>query len=79
MDSGSLKEINFGIQKLSIIVKSNIIFAFLVEDMDPLIERYMYLIVDDFIANKKEDVDSFNGDVSIFNDFDKNLENYFKI
>ena len=79
-ESGAeLKEINFGNQRFYMITKNNVIFAFLVEYLNPLIERYMYLIVDDFLEQFKEYLIDFNGDVSPFPEFKKKIELYFKI
>ena len=79
-DSGAeLKEINFGNQRFYMITKNNVIFAFLVEDLNSLVERYMYLIADDFLEQFKEDLIDFSGDVSHFPEFEKKIDLYFEI
>ena len=79
-ESGAeLKEINFGNQRFYMITKSNVIFAFLVEDLNSLIERYMYLIADDFLEQFKDHVTNFNGDVTPFKEFEKKIDLYFEI
>jgi hypothetical protein len=74
-----LKEINFGNQQFYVISKSNVIFAFLVENMNSLLQRYMYLIADEFLYQFKDYLKDFNGDVTPFNEFEKNINQYFII
>lgn len=79
-ESGAkLKEINFGNQRFYMITKSNVIFAYLVEKVNPLLERYMYLIAEDFLNEFKEYVINFSGDVSRFSSFHKTINQYFII
>jgi len=79
-ESGAeLKEINFGNQRFYMITKNNVIFAFLVEDLNSIIKRYMYLIADDFLEQFKEHLIGFNGDVSPFHEFENKIDLYFKI
>jgi hypothetical protein len=74
-----LKEINFGNQQFYVISKSNVIFAFLVENMNSQLQRYMYLIADEFLYKYKDYLKDFNGDVTPFNEFEKNINAYFII
>ncbi len=74
-----LKEINFGNQQFYVISKSNVIFAFLVENMNPLLQRYMYLIADEFLYQFKDYLKKFNGDVTPFNEFEQKINQYFII
>ncbi|MFX1365713.1 MAG: hypothetical protein ACFFCE_16430 [Promethearchaeota archaeon] len=74
-----LKEINFGNQQFYVISKSNVIFAFLVENMNSLLQRYMYLIADEFIFDFRDYIKDFNGDVTPFNEFEKKINQYFII
>ncbi len=74
-----LKEINFGNQQFYVISKSNVIFAFLVDNMNSLLQRYMYLIADEFLYQYKDYLKNFNGDVTPFNEFEKNINQYFII
>ncbi|MHA2181466.1 MAG: hypothetical protein ACXAAH_08590 [Promethearchaeota archaeon] len=74
-----LKEINFGNQQFYVISKNNVIFAFLVENMNSLLQRYMYLIADEFLYIYKDYIKNFNGDVTPFNEFEKNINQYFLI
>ena len=79
-ESGAeLKEINFGNQRFYVIIKNNVIFAFLVEDLNQVIERYMYLIVDDFLEQYKEHLIDFDGNVTPFHEFEKKIDFYFEI
>jgi len=79
-ESGAeLKEINFGNQCFYMISKRNVIFAFLVENLNSLIERYMYLIADDFLEQYKEHLVDFTGDISPFHVFKKKIDLYFEI
>ena len=61
------------------ITKKNIIFAFLVEKLTPLIKRYMYLMADEFLEEYKQDLENFNGDVTRFYKFEHNINRYFSI
>ena len=74
-----LKVIDFGKQRFYIITKKQAIFAFLVKDMNDLLKRYMYLISDEFIHRYKEDLRSFDGDVSKYEGFKQVIRKYFKI
>jgi hypothetical protein len=74
-----LKEINFGNQQFYVISKSNVIFAFLVESMNSLLQRYMYLIADEFLYQYKDYIKAFSGDVTPFAAFEKNINQYFII
>ncbi|TFG29301.1 MAG: hypothetical protein EU532_03400 [Promethearchaeota archaeon] len=76
---GKLKEINFGNQLFYTITKKNIIFAFLVEKLTPLIKRYMYLMADEFLEEYNQDLENFNGDVTRFYKFEHNINRYFSI
>ncbi|MFX1443537.1 MAG: hypothetical protein ACFFHV_09005 [Promethearchaeota archaeon] len=76
---GKLKEINFGNQLFYTITKKNIIFAFLVEKVTPLLKRYMYLIADEFLEEYKDHLENFNGDITAFYKFEKNINRYFNI
>ncbi len=74
-----LKEINFGNQQFYVISKSNVIFAYLVENMNSLLQRYMYLIADEFLFQYKDYLKAFSGDVTPFAAFEKNINQYFII
>jgi hypothetical protein len=76
---GNLKEIVFGNQRFYVIIKKNIIFAYLVEKVNQLLKRYMYLIVDEFFSNYDNELKNFNGDISPFEDFEDILNQYFKL
>ena len=79
-ESGAkLKEINFGNQRFYMITKKEVIFAYLVEDMNPLVQRYMYLIVDVFLEEYNDHIKQFNGDVSPFKNFKNIINQYFII
>ncbi len=74
-----LKEINFGNQQFYVISKSSVIFAFLVENMNSLLQRYMYLIADEFIYDFNNYLREFNGDVTPFASFEDKINQYFII
>ncbi|MFX1395033.1 MAG: hypothetical protein ACFFAH_15885 [Promethearchaeota archaeon] len=74
-----LKEINFGNQLFYVIVKDKVIFAFLVDKASPLLQRYMYLIVDEFFEKYQEIISNFNGDVTPFEEFKIIIDQYFLI
>ncbi|MFX0003313.1 MAG: hypothetical protein ACFFAA_00815 [Promethearchaeota archaeon] len=74
-----LKEINFGNQQFYVISKSGVIFAFLVENMNSLLQRYMYLIADEFIYDFGDYLKDFNGDVTPFASFEDKINQYFII
>ncbi|TFG07899.1 MAG: hypothetical protein EU539_03705 [Promethearchaeota archaeon] len=76
---GNLKEINFGNQLFYIITQDNIIFVYLVKKLDPLIQRYMYVLADEFINEYQAYLMNFNGDVTPFNEFEKIINKYLKI
>ncbi len=79
-ESGAkLKEINFGNQLFYMITKNNVIFAYLVEKVNPLIQRYMYLVADEFLEQYEQYIINFNGDLSPFREFEKILDQYFLI
>lgn len=74
-----LKEINFGNQQFYIISENDVIFAFLVEKMNPLIQRYMYLLADEFLFSYKDLLRNFNGNITAFSNFEKKINQYFII
>jgi len=74
-----LKEINFGNQQFYVISKSSVIFAFLVENMNSLLQRYMYLIADEFIYDFSDYLKCFNGDITPFASFEEKINQYFII
>ena len=74
-----LKEINFGNQKFYIISKCSVIFAFLVENMNSLLQRYIYLIADEFIYDFSNYLNKFNGDITPFASFEEKINQYFII
>lgn len=79
-DSGAnLKEINFGNQLFHIITKNNVIFVYLVKSINPLIQRYMYLIADEFLEVYKENLKNFSGDITPFYKFENYVNQYIKI
>ncbi|MBD3186538.1 hypothetical protein GF325_06905 [Candidatus Bathyarchaeota archaeon] len=78
-EDASLKEINFGNQTLHVINKHGILFAFLVKKANPLTERYLYLVADEFILENREKIKTFKGDVAEFNSFNEIIDKYFEI
>ena len=74
-----LKEINFGNQQFYVITKNDVIFAFLVETMTSLLQRYMYLVADEFLYQFKNLLKEFNGDITPFNTFEEKINQYLII
>ncbi len=79
-DAGAeLKEINFGNQRFFMITKNKVIFAYLLKDFTPLINRYMQITTDDFLTQFKIHLRNFNGDTSQFRKFEEIVDQYFII
>jgi len=79
-DTGSkLKEIDLGDRKFSIITRKGIIFAFLIKKKTELTERYIYLIIDDFLSKYAGILENFNGCVNKFDPFDMIMNQYFNM
>ena len=78
-----LKQINFGDQHFYLNLKSNIIFAFLVqgEKITELTKRYIRLISDDFLETYDDIISSsrYICDLTKFKNFEKIIDNYFII
>ncbi|MFX1257346.1 MAG: hypothetical protein ACFFAN_05785 [Promethearchaeota archaeon] len=74
-----LKEINLGNQRFYMITNEKVIFTYLVEKINPLIQRYMYLIFDEFLDDYEENLKNFTGDLSFFEDFEKKINQYLII
>ena len=76
-----LKSINFGDQQLCIAVKENVIIAYVVDgdaDTDQ-IERYVNLIIEEFLEQFSERIEDFSGDLTPFCEFENIIDNYFVI
>ena len=71
-----LKEINFGNMTIYMICNENAIFAYLVEKINPIVQRYMYLIAEEFIEIYKEHLVDFSGDVTPFGSFKQIINQY---
>ena len=78
-EGAKLKEINFGNQRFYLITKSNVIVSFLVKNLDPLLKRYMYSIVDEFVDEFQEQLKDFNGDITPFSKFEEKIDQFFII
>ena len=79
-DSGSkLKEVNFGKQLFYTVLKENIIFAFLVDEMTPLLKRYIYIISNEFLSRYRKTLDNFDGEVAQFYEFENVIDDYLVI
>ncbi len=76
---GQLKEINFGNQSFYTISKDKVIFVYLVEKMTPLVERYMYILVDEFLGRYSRLVEKFDGNIAPFGAFTENIDQYLII
>ena len=75
---GQLKEINFGNRVFYTITKSNVIFVFLISKMTSLLQRYIYIIADQFLAEFNIVLEKFNGNISPFKSFGKVVDQYFE-
>ena len=79
-DSASeLKEINFGDKCFYMIRKPKAIFSYLVENINPLLERYMYILPDEFVHKYKEELEEFTGDITPYYDFEEIVNQYFDL
>ncbi len=76
---GQLKEINFGNQSFYTITKNGVIFVFYVDKITPLLERYMYILADEFLGHFSELVREFDGNITPFMTFDCNIDEYLVI
>ena len=76
-----LKKINFGSQHFYLIIEQNVIFAYLieVEKEEDINKRYFFLVSEEFLSKFKNSIANFKGDVSMFDDFDHEIEKYFII
>jgi hypothetical protein len=76
---GKLKEINFGNQSFYTITEKKVIIAFLIERMSPLLQRYMYIIAEEFIRRYGKRLETFDGDIAQFSQFEKIANEYLII
>ncbi len=76
---GKLKEINFGNQSFYTITEKKVIIAYLIEKMTPLLQRYMYIIAEEFIRRYGVNLENFNGDIAQFAPFEKIAREYLII
>ena len=74
-----LQAINFGSQQFIILVKEDIIFAYLVDQSANAdnFKRYMDLIAEEFLVQFSDSVKNFNGDLNQFKIFESVVEKYF--
>ena len=72
-----LKEIKIGHKVFHLIIRKQVICAFVLQNMTPIIKRYMYLITDQFIDMFSEVLENFDGDTSQFYPFQEIIETYF--
>ena len=70
---------HFGNQRFLMITKQKYIFVYLVEDVNPVLQRYMYLMVEEFFDMFKESLLSFSGDVTPYKGFDVIFDQYFSV
>ena len=63
------------------IIEQNVIFAYLieVEKEEDINKRYFFLVSEEFLSKFKNSIANFKGDVSMFDDFDHEIEKYFII
>ena len=61
------------------ITKNKVIFAFLIEKVNQFLQRYMYLIADEFLEKFHDHLIDFSGDVTPFKDFEEIVNQYFLI
>lgn len=77
----NLKKISFGKQNFYLVTEQNVIFAYLieVEKKEDINKRYLSLVTEEFLSKYKDNIVNFKGDISMFNDFDQEIEQYFII
>ncbi|MBD3194478.1 MAG: hypothetical protein GF317_05435 [Candidatus Lokiarchaeota archaeon] len=78
-NEGELKEISFGNQTFHTIAKEKIIFAFLTDEMTPLLERYMHILSEEFFERYEDKIENFKCDISEFYEFEETLNKYLEI
>ena len=61
------------------ITKNGVIFVYLVDNMTPLLKRYMYILVDDFLVKFGKYVEEFDGNIAPFKAFNHVIDQYFII
>lgn len=61
------------------ITKNDVIFAYLVDNMNPLLERYMSFITDEFLTQFRDQLKNFDGDITPFFNFEEIINQYFAI
>ena len=76
---GKLREINFGNQSFYTITEKKVIIAYLIERMSPLLQRYMYIIAEEFIRRYGKRLENFDGDIAQFAQFEKISNEYLLI
>jgi hypothetical protein len=76
---GKLKEINFGNQSFYTITEKKVIIAYLIERMSPLLQRYMYIIAEEFIRRYGKRLETFDGDIAQFSQFEEITNEYLII
>jgi len=78
---GNLRAINFENQEIYMMVKDEVIFAYLIDkkaDSESL-KRYIELLIEEFLDLHRERIKNFNGDLTPFNDFESIVNQYFII
>ncbi|TFF87489.1 MAG: hypothetical protein EU549_04625 [Promethearchaeota archaeon] len=78
---GHLEEINFENQQFILIIKNEIIFAYLLEKNKKLnqINRFMDLLAEEFMDSYRNYLEDFNGDIEPFSSFKPIVDKYFVI
>ena len=76
-----LKHINFGNQQIYLIVKNDVISAYLVEEerISKLDRKYMQIVSDEFLDMYKDNINpkTFNGDLTKYQRFGNVIDKYF--
>ena len=77
----NLEAISFANQKIYLIVRGEVIFAYLVEKsvVSNNAKRFIELLSEDFLMSYSEHLADFNGDLSPFEKFGKVVDKYFII
>jgi len=76
---GKLREINFGNQSFYTITEKKVIIAYLIERASPLLQRYMYIIAEEFIRRYGKKLENFDGDIAQFGQFEEIVSEYLLI
>lgn len=70
---------NTGFHFFQTFTKQEVIYAFLINKMNPTLQRYMYIVADEFIEQFKEKLKEFKGIIGKVSSFEDAVSLYFSI